>query len=433
MDWKDYLYYRIQQGYLDLYRLPKDKKELLKERALTGLIVAGGTIAHLIYSYYKTDKALEQDLLNEIKKSIPQNTDLVLSKEEISFQLIDHFDKNKLEKIKISDQTRLQYETMFSNVLGEALKLGLQVQSFHGLLKCDIPIACLANVQGNSELLRGYALGANGKIIQQAQFSQVGLSAMTPLIVFQCMAFLTSQYYQHHIFKKLEKIEKSLNLLINWELNEAKGTILWNVKDLLRISRKKSPKDLDLETIYQIIKTVGIIATKFGDSLNSLFENEFSTEFKWIDFSKAEEKVSLLQEHRYHESVRLVINAYKTIILASYIGLKIGLEMKDQDAVQYFCSYFYTDSLKFINEVRNKHFISKHFILKYLEGQKSKAIIKKNSLSKLIEHISKEFEIDEKEVSDLSSLMDKKTECFIERDSKSGLNVWQLKPEINSI
>lgn len=426
MDWKDFIFDWQKQGYFYLYNNQKNKSDFIKEGGLFALVVAAGPLIQWLYTYYKTDKEFEKRILKEIELNIPKDTDLVLKNDEISFELIDHVDKNKLEKIEISDKTKEEYQRIFSDVMGNAVQLGLCVQSFHGLLKCDIPIACLANVNGNSELLRGYALGANGKIIQQAKFSPAGAAAMGPLIVFQCMAFVTSQYYQHQIFKKLEKIEKSLNLIINWELNEAKGIILWNVKDLYRISLKKKPNGADLENIFQMIKTFGIVATKFGDPLNQLVENGFATEFKWFDFSKVEEKASLLQEHRYHESVRLMIAANKGIIIAAYVGLKLAMELNDEDGILYFCSFLNTD---LINQIRQKHFVTKHFILKYLEAEKLKAIIKKSSINKIFEHIQKEFEIDEQEVFDLSSLMERKTENFIEIDSTGSLNVWKMKQE----
>lgn len=100
-----------------------------------------------------------------------------------------------------------EWKSLISALVGENSKNALTAISFNGLLKCDVPLKDLCRVVNDPGSLRGMVI-SGGKISKQASFSVAGLGNVAPLLVYQCMAAVTSQYYQQIITERLNSIEK---------------------------------------------------------------------------------------------------------------------------------------------------------------------------------------------------------------------------------
>ena len=141
------------------------------------------------------------------------------------------------------------------------VSFGTSVAPLTGLYKATAPIKELMKLStgGYSSSL----IGANGKIVAQKGFVQAGASAFTPMIVFQLMSFVTSQYYLNGINKQLRAMDDKLDFIIKELEAEKQGKInsavvtfrimaeqkAYSLDDLV-VARMKMSELLDLYCFY---------------------------------------------------------------------------------------------------------------------------------------------------------------------------------------
>ena len=129
-----------------------------------------------------------------------------------------------------------------SELLGQAMQTGVLVESYSGLLKCNIELSELA--KSNDGLYRGFKV-SNGKIAQQGKFMEVSIPK--PLIAFQVLSFITGQYYQHCITQRLDEIKCGVSEILKMmdKSDEAEFKSAYDYFDLLRIEPFKGEDYLE--------------------------------------------------------------------------------------------------------------------------------------------------------------------------------------------
>lgn len=135
----------------------------------------------------KLQKAVDESSPKPVKK------DLTGSDSHVEFTIFEDnsIDLERCQESLMSDKEIQEWKSFFSTLGGETTQTALTAFAFNGMLKCDVPLKYLCRVNGNPNAMRGMII-KNGKISQQATFSEAGFGNMAPLMVFQCMAAVTS-------------------------------------------------------------------------------------------------------------------------------------------------------------------------------------------------------------------------------------------------
>ena len=170
------------------------------------LILAIGYAAKSIVDARRNRQIKIQERVNA---SLPEKVkkDLSVDDKNIQLTILDNnsVDLEYYQGSSISENEINEWKSLISTIGGETAKTALTAFSFNGLLKCDVPLKDLCKVKGNPEAMRGLVMN-DGRISKQASFTKAGVSSVAPLLVFQCMAAVTSQYYQHIITERLNTI-----------------------------------------------------------------------------------------------------------------------------------------------------------------------------------------------------------------------------------
>ena len=109
--------------------------------------------------------------------------------------------ENSQESYITSDEAN-EWKALVSTLGGETAKTAMTATAFNGLLKCDVSLKDLCRIKDNPEAMRGFVM-SEGKISKQASLSEAGIGNVAPLLVYQYIAAVTSQYWDEHITRHL--------------------------------------------------------------------------------------------------------------------------------------------------------------------------------------------------------------------------------------
>ena len=186
----------------------------------------------------KGQKKLQEAVNNSSPK--PTKVDLTVPNNHVQLTILDdnNIDLVRCQESSMSDKEIQEWKSLLSTLGGGTTKTALTASTFNGLVKCDVPLKDLCRVNGNPDAMRGMVI-KNGKISKQASFSETELGNMAPLMVFQCMAAVTSQYYQQVIFERLNAIDNKLNHIIEFLAADDRAKLIVSYNRFVELSQKK--------------------------------------------------------------------------------------------------------------------------------------------------------------------------------------------------
>lgn len=308
---------------------------------------------------------------------------------QMEFQLVpsENIDLSNCEEININNDPLLD-KVKLSELGGESLKTLLTMEATNGLLKCDVPLKYLVKAKDNPNALRGLIMH-DGKISGQATFTEVGLGQAAPLLIFQFMAAITSQYYQHINFEKLVTIEGKLTTIIEM-LEESDRAVLTTAhKQCYAMSKKSQFDESDKSVLASYIKSVSEVREKYWTLISKIDINNLKVNFAYSDKNEVLNKTGKLKENKYIEKVQIAIAAESLLNRIYILAIKVACFLgKGQDAEMYASQV----ELNFWDKYVDKFNRIKHDVIKYIELQESAAYFNVETITTIKKEQIQQFE-----------------------------------------
>lgn len=350
------------------------------------LMLASFGVSALGRKIYKDNR---KNRHKEINKKIKESEPLPTKKEttsliEFTFQEEKDVDITLYTEMPISKNKEADLKSFISEVGGELLKSGINVYTSNGLLECNMPINELAKLKNSPELMRGFTI-KNGKITNQASFSEIGLAKIGPILFFQYMAFITSQYYKQKTIERLNSIETGIKYLTRTMEAADIGTLKSEYDRLVELFNKNSYDIADKSKATEIYDKADALKNQYQRLLKN---TKIDTESKWFNLDEAKDKIEALENSNYFSNLEIALEADKLCHYASILELKIAHCMKNEE-----------DKDNIINRINNREFYDyihqfnciEHNVINYLELQRQDCIISRKAVCNIKETIQKEF------------------------------------------
>ena len=281
----------------------------------------------------KGQKKLQEAVNNSSPK--PTKVDLTVPNNHVQLTILDdnNIDLVRCQESSMSDKEIQEWKSLLSTLGGGTTKTALTASTFNGLVKCDVPLKDLCRVNGNPDAMRGMVI-KNGKISKQASFSETELGNMAPLMVFQCMAAVTSQYYQQVIFERLNAIDNKLNHIIEFLAADDRAKLIVSYNRFVELSQKNTYDIADKQIISEFSNYVEIIREKYRHLLASI--NNLNVDYEWSDKKEAELKIQALKDSKYFDYLDIAMQAEVLTFIASAISMKVaGYLGNEEDITNY--------------------------------------------------------------------------------------------------
>lgn len=279
----------------------------------------------MIYKMYYVVLGVICGTYKELKE---RSNDKELRDKEIT-AIVQQEKKNELLPIITDVSPDCQQKMDFSNdserviaseLLGQAMQTGLLVESYSGLLKCNIELSELA--KSNDGLYRGFKV-SNGKITQQGKFMEVSIPK--PLIAFQVLSFITGQYYQHCITQRLDEIKCGVSEILKMmdKSDEAEFKSAYDYFDLLLGWNHYRPEDYNNAVAYNL--KLDKLRNKYQGMVNDVkldvgmsYVSNWKEAKSWVEALQSSRFMTYMKMHYYSEllyyiSCVVLINMYSSI------------------------------------------------------------------------------------------------------------------------
>ena len=331
----------------------------------------------------------QKKLQEAVNKSSPKpaKVDLTVPNNHVQLTILDdnNIDLVRCQESSMSDKEIQEWKSLLSTLGGETTKTALTASTFNGLVKCDVPLKDLCRVNGNPDAMRGMVI-KNGKISKQASFSETELGNMAPLMVFQCMAAVTSQYYQQVIFERLNAIDNKLNHIIEFLAADDRAKLIVSYNRFVELSQKNTYDIADKQIISEFSNYVEIIREKYRHLLASI--NNLNVDYEWSDKKEAELKIQALKDSKYFDYLDIAMQAEVLTFIASAISMKVAGYLGNEEDIT---NYAYRMSLDYWNNYVDQFNRIKHDVIKYLELEAKASWKQRKSITELKEQQLKQF------------------------------------------
>lgn len=335
--------------------------------------------------------------------------DLTVADSDISISLIEdpNFNITEFKESPMSEAEIKEWKSLISTLGGETAKTALTASAFNGLLKCDVPLKDLCRIKDNPDAMRGLIIN-DGKISRHASFSEAGLGNMAPLLAYQCMAAITSQYYQQIITDRLNAIDTKLDNIIKILTAEDRAKLKVSYNRFVELSQKNNYDIADKQIVSEFSGSVEIIREKYRELISGI-EN-LNVSYKWSDNKEAEEKVNKLQDSRYFEYLEMAMQAEALSFIASAISIKVAKNLGNEEDVKIYANRM---NLDYWNNYVDQFNKIKHDVIKYLELEAKSSWFQGKSISTLKSNQLKAFNNMEKSMMKLQSQFNINTVQYI--------------------
>ena len=331
----------------------------------------------------------QKKLQEAVNKSSPKpaKVDLTVPNNHVQLTILDdnNIDLVRCQESSMSDKEIQEWKSLLSTLGGETTKTALTASTFNGLVKCDVPLKDLCRVNGNPDAMRGMVI-KNGKISKQASFSETELGNMAPLMVFQCMAAVTSQYYQQVIFERLNAIDNKLNHIIEFLTADDRAQLIVSYNRFVELSQKNTYDIADKQIISEFSNYVEIIREKYRHLLASI--NNLNVDYECSDKKEAELKIQALKDSKYFDYLDIAMQAEVLTFIASAISMKVARYLGNEEDIT---NYANRMSLDYWNNYVDQFNWIKHDVIKYLELEAKASWTQRKSITELKEQQLKQF------------------------------------------
>lgn len=331
----------------------------------------------------------QKKLQEAVNKSSPKpaKVDLTVPNNHVQLTILDdnNIDLVRCQESSMSDKEIQEWQSLLSTLGGETTKTALTASTFNGLVKCDVPLKDLCRVNGNPDAMRGMVI-KNGKISKQASFSETELGNMAPLMVFQCMAAVTSQYYQQVIFERLNAIDNKLNHIIEFLAADDRAKLIVSYNRFVELSQKNTYDIADKQIISEFSNYVEIIREKYRHLLANI--NNLNVDYECSDKKEAELKIQALKDSKYFDYLDIAMQAEVLTFIASAISMKVARYLGNEEDIT---NYANRMSLDYWNNYVDQFNWIKHDVIKYLELEAKASWTQRKSITELKEQQLKQF------------------------------------------
>ena len=352
----------------------------------------------------------QKELQKRVDETAPAHVIMGVSiSDEVQITIADEsdIDLTEYQEVLMSDEESTEWKSLISTLSGETVKTTMTTSAFNGLLKCDVPLRDLCRVKDNPDAMRGMIIN-DGKISKQASFSETGINAAAPLLVYQFMAAITSQYYQQVITEKLNAIVARIdNLIVLLEADDrAKLKAAYDC--FMRLNKKSSYDIADKQILAQSSRDVDIIREKYGDLLSKI--ERLDIDYKWSDKEESVLKIKKLQESRYFDYLEMAMHAESLTFVASVISVKVANYLNNEEDAKIYVGRMNLDYWN--NYIEQFHRI-KHDVIKYLDEEAHASWFQGKAITSLKDEQKRIFEKVETSMLNLQRQFDYKTTQFI--------------------
>ena len=306
------------------------------------------------------------------------------------------------QKSPMSENEIKEWKTLISTLGNEAARTFLTASAFHGLLRCDVPLKDLYRLKDYPEIMRGFVKGSDGKILQQASFTEADflgadfLGSVTPLLIYQCLAVVTSQYYLHRITENLDAINEKLDNILKMMISADRATLKEPYNRFVELSGKKTYHNVDQQTVSNCSRDVERIREKYRDLLLKI--EHLNVDAKWTDKKEAEAKIKALEDSHYFEYLEIVMQAEFLAFFAAAVSIKVANYLRNDEDVDI---YLKRMNLDYWNDYVNQFNQIRHDVVKYLELQAKDSWIQKGTITKMKDEQISRFNEVEKSMQNL--------------------------------
>jgi hypothetical protein len=361
----------------------------------------------------------QKKIQNRVNKTRPnpEKKDLSVANNHIqlSFPKDDYVDLVHCQETSMSEDEIKEWKAFLSTFVGETTKANLTGITFNGLLECSVPLKDLCRVNGNSEAMRGMVI-SDGKITKQASFSEAGLGNAAPLFVFQCMAAVTSQYYQQVITERLNAIEKKLDNIIEILEADDRAKLKVAYKRFVELSKKTSYDIADKQIVSEFSGSVETIREKYRELLLGI--KDLNIEYYWSDKKEAEQKIQTLQESHYFDYLDMSMQAEALTFIAAAISIKVAMSLGNTEDMKIYADRM---NLDFWNNYVDQFNQIKHDVIKYLELEAESSWLQGKSITKMKDEQLEKFNTIEESMLKLQRQFDCRTKQYIQVQKDGGL------------
>ena len=331
----------------------------------------------------------QKKLQLRVDKSAPQSSkkDLTVSNDQVQITLLkdECLDLKNCQEMPMTEKEINEWKSLISVLGGETTKNIMTAKAFDGLLKCDVPLKDLCRAKDNSGAMRGMVF-SDGKISKQASFSEVGFEKAAPLMIYQCMAAVTSQYYQHIITERLNTIDTKLENIIRVLAADDQAKLKVAYKHFVELRTKTTYDIADKQIVSDFSTKVEIILEKYRDLLRGI--KHLNVKYQWSDKKEAELKIKSLYDSKYFDYLDMAMQAEVLNFIASTISLKVAMSLgNDEDAKIYAARL----NIDYWNNYVDQFYQIKHDVIKYLELEADASWIQGKSINALKDEQLKKF------------------------------------------
>ena len=306
----------------------------------------------------------------------PIEKDLSVADDHIQLTILkdNHVDLVHCQELPMDKNEVNEWKSLISTLGGEIVKTALNTFAFSGLLKCDVPIKDLCRIKDNPEAMRGFIM-SDGKISKHASFSEAGLGNVAPLLVYQCMAAVTSQYYQQIITERLNAIDAKLDNIIKIMEAEDHAKLKVSYKRFKELSKKSEYDIADKLIVSEFSGYVDIIREKYKELLSKI--NSLNVNYKWSDKEEAKLKIQALQDSRYFHYLDMVMQSEVLAFIATTISIKVARYLGNDEDIK-----IYTEriNLDYWNNYGDQFNRIRHDVIKYLELEAEASWVQSKSI-----------------------------------------------------
>ena len=390
--------------------------------------IAGGYGA---FKYYR--KKRQEDLQKRVDESAPKSTQMEEIEQKDFIQIIaiqdDYIDLTKFEKSLINEDEVKKWKAILS-LGGEAIKGCLNISTFNGLLKCDVPIKDLCRIKDKQGAMRGFIM-KNGKISKHATFTEVELYDVAPLMIYQCLAAITSQYYQHIITEKLSEINSKLDLIFKIIAADDQSKLKTAYNRLIELNSKKTYDIIDKQIVSELTRDVEIIKEKYKKLALDIKTENLRICDKCINKQEAITKIKTFKESHYFEYLEMAMEAEMLIYTTSVVSIKIAQYLNNKEDIEIYKKRI---NLDFWDNYAEHFKKIKHDVINYLEEESSSSLISKDTINNMKVDMMVEFNSVESSMMRLQNQLNYKTTMYIEFKKDGTIDKYiAIEKDLNSL